>query len=55
MTTDDKIHEAFNIDLKDVKQEQTYIPTNGVNNADREAYFDHFDKDLVLKIQQIRN
>ena len=44
----------FSKNLKKVENENVYIPTHGVNDADRMSHFTNYDRDRVLKIQQIK-
>ena len=53
MKTQNKIFNAFNKHSKP-KNENVYIPTNGVNNADRKTHFNNFNKELMERIIQIK-
>jgi hypothetical protein len=48
------INNLFNKNVKEVKNENEFIPNHGVNDADRVTHFDNYNRDLVFKIKQIK-
>jgi len=48
------INNFFNKNVKEVKNENEFIPNHGVNDADRATHFNNFDRDRMHKIRQIK-
>ena len=54
VNTNKKIHEAFNVRSQGIVNDNIFEPKVGINDADRIAFWDNYDRARVLRIQEIK-